>query len=130
MISDFLKEEGGHKLVIPPQLEDKTFLVHDKSAVLDLTKCILMSCEMFFMITRWRDDIIVSHKSQENLSHLWENTWYHVVEGKTLYMTFYMVPVWLNGVFWTRLLSVEPELKKELQLYFPVTKEPPSKLQL
>lgn len=126
----FAPTEGTAQLVIPPQLEDRTFLVHDKSDILNLSKCILLSCEMFSMITRWRDDIVVSQKSQQNLSHCWENNWFHVVEGKTLYMTFYMVPVWLNGVFWTRLLSVEPELKKELQHYFPVTKEPPSKLQI
>ena len=116
--------QAGKDMIIPPHLEDHTFLVHDCSNVADLHKAILMPKAHCKDMTRWRDEIITTGLSRASLAHEHDREFRRENPQGLLTFKLRMTPVFMHGMFWTRLLSADNETLIRLREAFPVTHIP------
>lgn len=116
----------SQQMIQPPYLEDHTLVVHDLADPLDLRKATLISSQGFADVQRWRDQAVAGGDSRKNLGTVFTNSFVRVPEGiePTYSIPFYLVPVWLNGFFWTRLLCTDAGTIQHLEKYFSLTNRP------
>lgn len=110
-------------MIQPPYLEDHTLVVHRLKTPLDLSKATLITSAGFRDVQDWRDRHVVGGTSREKLHEIYKEEFVRIPDGPLApqLIEFFLVPVWLDGVFWTRLLCADDVTIKSLKKHYSVT---------